>query len=221
MADIFSELDDDLRDEKLQEFWKEYGTWIISMIILAVLTTASVSIWRGMKISSETKNTAALIKTLYQDDVDQLVNYAEQASTNHAVIAEFMAGALFVEKGEYAKALGVYKKISETSGVDKSYKDLAVLRAISLEIGTVDTAILEKKLSAFDKENHAWRFMALELKALNYAQAQNFDKALSVLETVLSKKNVPYALVRRMQMLKGLYLIQLQQMKKKAEGGVK
>jgi len=221
MADIFSELDDDLRDEKLQEFWKEYGTWIISMIVLAVLTTASVSIWRGMKVSSETKNTAALIKTLYQEDVDQLVIFADQASTNHAVIAKFMAGALFVEKGEHAKALDVYKKISETSGVDKSYRDLAVLRAISLEIGTVDTIILEKKLSAFDKENHAWRFMALELKALNYAQAQNFDKALSVLETVLGEKNVPYALVRRMQMLKGLYLIQLQQMKKEAEGGVK
>ncbi len=46
MTEIFDEISDDLRSEKLNQFWKENGAWIIGGALGAVLLTGSLTLWR-------------------------------------------------------------------------------------------------------------------------------------------------------------------------------
>ena len=44
MADIFNEVDEAVRRERLEKIWQRYGTWIVAG---AVLIVAAVGGWRG------------------------------------------------------------------------------------------------------------------------------------------------------------------------------
>jgi hypothetical protein len=44
LADIFNEVDEAVRRERLEKIWQRYGTWIIAA---AVLIVAGVGGWRG------------------------------------------------------------------------------------------------------------------------------------------------------------------------------
>ncbi len=44
MADIFSEVDEEVRRERLKQLWDRYGIFLIA---LAVLIVAGIGAWRG------------------------------------------------------------------------------------------------------------------------------------------------------------------------------
>ncbi len=56
MADIFHEVDEEVRRERLQKLWERYGIYVIA---LAVLIVAAIGVWRGYEYWETKKATAA------------------------------------------------------------------------------------------------------------------------------------------------------------------
>ena len=56
MSDIFNEVDEEVRRERLQALWKRYGNLILAILILAV---AAVGGWRGYQYWEAKKAAAA------------------------------------------------------------------------------------------------------------------------------------------------------------------
>ena len=54
MADIFQEVDEDLRRERLEKLWQRYGNLVIAVCILIV---AAVGAWRGYEYWQNKKST--------------------------------------------------------------------------------------------------------------------------------------------------------------------
>jgi hypothetical protein len=43
MSDIFQEVDEIMKQERMEKFWKQNGAWIIAFIVLTILGTAAIS----------------------------------------------------------------------------------------------------------------------------------------------------------------------------------
>src|SRR5262245_37572446 len=134
MTEIFDEIGEELRREKLNQFWKENGSWIIGGAIGAVLLTAAMTFYRHWNFERDVKQTAALSRLVDAGEYAKLEGFAAGSDKNHAMMARFLAADAYVERNEKDKAIALYNDIAKTTGLDSNWRDLARLHSISLRL---------------------------------------------------------------------------------------
>ncbi|UOM33353.1 tetratricopeptide repeat protein [Acuticoccus sp. I52.16.1] len=147
MTDIFDEVEEDLRRERLAKVWDRYGIYVITVAVLVVVVTAG---WRGYewwRVNSERsagEEYAALLADVDAQgpaaDTAALAKFAEDAPSGFSVLARFRKATAEVAAGEPAAATETLRAISGDSGVPNLYRDLARVREGQILIDTGDTA---------------------------------------------------------------------------------
>ncbi|MCK5658545.1 MAG: tetratricopeptide repeat protein [Alphaproteobacteria bacterium] len=203
MADIFDEINDDLRHEKLRQFWKENGPWIIGCAVGAVLLTGAQSFWRYWEHKSDVAATVELIRLV--DDPSGLENFAGIEDKSHATIAHFAAAGAYLEQGEKNKAIALYDTIAKTSGIDMPLRDLARVLSISQRLDKDSPDKLLKELAALSGDDGTWRYTAWELEALLAVRQGNLQKAMDALAKITSEPLAPLNVRSRALILHDLY----------------
>lgn len=204
MTHIEEEIEDDLRRQKMEQFWKENGSWIIICAILAVVFTGALTWWRQHEYKQNVAQTAALLEVLKENDTKALGEFALKSDKDHGAIALFTAAALHSKRNQDAEAVTLYRKIEGTSGLDSTYRDLAKLLRISKSIGAEDPAQLHKDLTPLAAKG-AWRYSALELQALLFAREHKMKEAAEVLTRLTQDSNAPNDVRMRASTLRELY----------------
>jgi hypothetical protein len=206
MTDVFDEIADDLRREKLNQFWKENGSWIIGGVVAAVLLTAGLSFWRQWEYRRNTAATAELVRLVTAADLPQLENFARTGDKNHAMIAKFVAAATHLEHGEKDQATALYDSIAATSGLDKTWRELAQLLSIGQRLDGDDPEKLKQELSALSSDKSAWRYTALEFSALLDARQGDRQAAIDALTKITADPLAPTDARTRAFTLRELYI---------------
>ena len=115
MADIFKEVDEDLRRDNLEKLWKKYSFQIIGMVVAVVLAVAGVQGWQAYDLDQRGKLSdrygAAL--DLAQDGdtaagLDALIDMSEASDSGYAGLAAFEEARLRVESGDTAGAIALW-----------------------------------------------------------------------------------------------------------------
>lgn len=206
MPDVFDEISEDLRHEKLKLFWKENGSWIIGAAIGAVLLTAVLTVWRQWEYRRNTAATAELTRVVASADLPQLKSFAEAGPENHAMMARFAAASLHLERGEKDQAIALYDAIAGTSGIDRTWRDLAGIFSIGQRLDKGDPEKLKKELAAIAGGKSPWRINALELQALLAARTGQAQQAAEILIGIAADSGVPDDARTRALALRALYL---------------
>ncbi|MCE9508530.1 MAG: tetratricopeptide repeat protein [Alphaproteobacteria bacterium] len=206
MTDVFDEISDDLRREKLNQFWKENGSWIIGGAVIAVLLTGALSFWRQWEYRRNTAATSELVRLVTASDLPTLESFAKTGSKNHAMLARFMAAGAHLEHNEKDQAIALYNDIAETSGIDKTYRDLARVLSIGQRIDKDDPEKLQRELSALSDDKGVWRYTALELEALLSARQGRMQDAVDVLTKITADPLAPADARTRAFTLRELYM---------------
>jgi len=210
MVEILDEISDDLRQQKLNQFWEENKYWIIGGVIASIIATGAMSFWRQWEYSRDTRNTSELSRLIADiSNIGNLENFSKTTDKNHAVVAKFILADTYINNGEKAKAITAYKEIAETSGVDKTYRDLAKTLSIGQRIDSDDPKKLEQELSDLINDNSTWRYTALELTALLNAKQGKFDVAINTLNKITSSPDAPTELRNRAITLHELYTAEI------------
>lgn len=169
MADIFQEVEEDLRRDKALIFWKKYQNHILGLVILVIAVTAGISGWRAYRQHQiESAGTAYLqaMQTLERDPKaagPQFDALAKQ-SGGFAVLARFQQANLALKNGDKAKAAQLFQNIAGDSSVDKAMKDMAaILGGLTLlDLNKPDDA--SKLVAPLTGDNQPYRFSALEIQ---------------------------------------------------------
>lgn len=217
MADVFDEIDDDIRHEKLKQFWKENGSWIIGGSIGAVLMTGALTFWRQYEYRSNTKATTELSSLITAGDMGKLESFAKATDKNHAVIAQLIAAGTYVKRGETAKAVELYNELADTSGVDKSWRSLAKLLSIAQRLDSDKPETLTKELAEIAGDKSAWRYSAREMQALLAARQNKMQEAVDILTALTADPQAPSDIRTRAFTLRELYVAEIKPEKKTLE----
>lgn len=206
MSDVMREIDDDMRQQRLREFWVENRAWIIGGIILAIVMTAGMSYWRQQTMTRNAQATYELFSAMDRADETALAALAESGKGAHGALAAFLSAGIHAQKGDNAAAAAVYDRIAATRGLDQTYRDLATLLAVSHRLDTEETQKLHTALKPLTAQKSVWRFSALELQALLFAREGKMTEAAAALGTLTADADAPDEVRARATTLRALYL---------------
>lgn len=136
MTDIFKEIEEDLRAERLQNFWKRYSLAFALVALVIVLGSAGYVGWRdhqqGVRAAEGNKFSAAL-SLADKGDADAalaaLSGVASTSSGGYAVLARLDAASLEASNGKIDDALKSYDAIAADAKLETVFRDLATLSA--------------------------------------------------------------------------------------------
>jgi len=185
MSDIFREIDEELRRDRLAQVWKRYGSFIIGLAVILVVATGGVTAWReyqhGERRQDGVTYTNALVLAQggqVQEAIQALGGLGSGADHGHAFLARFQMAALQAQAGDRAAAIATYQAIADDGGVDPIYRDLATLMVAMQGLESGDPAAIIAKLQPVASGSGPWRPSALEVTAL--AQLRAGDKQAAI-----------------------------------------
>jgi hypothetical protein len=198
VADIFQEVDEDLRRDKALAFWKKYQNHIIGFAIIAIAATAGFSGWRYWKQQRIDANGAAYLQALQTLEKDPKAAVAQfetlaKDGGGFAVLAQFEQASQTLKDGDKAKAAEQFTAIAHDGSVDKALKDLAaVLGGLAwLDAGKPEDAA--KLIEPLTGDNQPYRFSALEIQAQAALAAGDRAKAKTIYEQLKQLGTLPSA----------------------------
>lgn len=210
MADIFSEVDEEVRRDKAAQFWAKYQNVIIGLAILIVLGTAG---WRYFEHQRRLAAEEAGAKFQAAVQLAQQGKNAEAEgafqsiargnAAGYAVLARLRAAgeAGLRDRDEGVKA---FDAIAADSTVDKSFRDLAALRAAILAVDKAPLDEARRRLEPLTSADGVYRHTAREVLALAAFKAENFDLASKWSDTIIADAQTPASVRQRAQTLQAL-----------------
>jgi hypothetical protein len=203
VVDLFDEVEEELREERMHELLKKYGGLLFGAALLAI---AAVAGWKGW--------------TWYQQkqDLDAASLYLAAASStaaagvagpNRAVaIAAFEAVAarapegyrelarlreatLRADSGDLDGASAVWDQVAADTSADPLLRDLASLTWCVYHADKGDPALLEGRLKPLAAPGNAWRSLAAEQLALLDLRQGQVEAAKAQLRKLVEDTTAP------------------------------
>jgi hypothetical protein len=173
VADIFHEVDEEVRREQLKKLWDRYSIYLIA---LAVLIVAGMAAWRGYEYwvakkaaaaGAEFEAAIALNEEGKRAEAEAaFAKVAAEAPAGYRVLARMRAaGALALSKP--ADAIKAYDEISADASLGVVWQDLAAVRAGLLLVDTAPLADMKRRLDPVAEPTRSFRHTARELLALS------------------------------------------------------
>ncbi|CAO3420213.1 tetratricopeptide repeat protein [Azospirillum argentinense] len=211
MSDIFREVDEDLRRDRMERVFKRYGGIMLAAALAVVAATGGTVAWRNWQQSQKQNETTALAAALSQASqgpdkgVEALAAFAGKADPGMAALAQLNAAALLAREGKTAEAVAVYDKLSGTAGASAVYRELAALLSVMHQLESGDPAQLQARLQPLTADANPWRFSAREMSAVLAARAGDKERARTLFQQLADDSQAPAGVRSRAADLATLY----------------
>lgn len=208
---IFREVDEELRSDRMRNFWKRFGPYIIGAAVAVVALVALNEGWRWWQDSqaaaASDKFYAALDIANGTDSAaaQQAFNdVVTSGSTGYATLARFRQAALLAKDGKTDEAITAYDALSTTES-NQNIKALALVFAADLFIDKGDVAAVEQRIGGLNVAGNPLRNAAREALGLAQYKAGDLTKAQALFQEILADPLTGQELAGRVQ----IYLAQL------------
>lgn len=199
VGDIFREIDEEIRQERLERLWRRHGKHVIAAGVAVVLAVAAVTGWDQYRSSQRQADGArfAAAKALLADgktaDAAALFTaLGRESGAGYGALARFHAAALDAGQGRAADAARAYEAIAAAGSVDRSLRDLAtVLSALHGIDAGVDGSELAARLQPLAADGHPWRHTARELLGLLAERSGDPAKARDYYRRIVDDVDAP------------------------------
>ena len=212
MADIFKEVDEDLRREKLTKLWKKHGREVIGLALMIVLAVAGVQGWRAYDLDRRgtlSDRYAAALDLAADGDtaagLNALIDLSEADGSGYAGLAAFEEARLRVASGDIGGAIALWDRIAAESGLGEGFRSAATLLSVLAQIDAGDPGVLGGRLEPLAAAGEPFRATARELLALLALREGDRAGARELYAKIADDREAPSGLRQRAtQMLTAL-----------------
>jgi hypothetical protein len=210
VADIFHEVDEEVRREQLKKLWDRYSIYLIA---LAVLIIASMAAWRGYEYWVAKKAAAAGAQFEAAIALSEEGKRAEAEAAFAKVAAEAPAGYRVLARMRAAGALAqskatdavkAYDEISADASLGAIWQDLAAVRAGLLLVDTAPLTEMRRRLEPVAEPTRSFRHTARELLALSAWRNHDVAAARKYLDMIAGDAESPIGVRARADVLSAL-----------------
>jgi len=210
VADIFQEVDEEVRRERLKKLWDQYGYVFIALCVLIV---AGVGGWRGYQYWQAKKAGESGVAYEQAMQLAQAGKHKEADAAFARIAAGGTAGyrvlARLREATELAQtdqkaALGAYDALAADKNAGQIIEDLAAVRAGLLLVDSAPYSEMQKRLEPLAGSNRSFRHTARELLALSAWKTGDLADARKWTDMMMSDPETPGGTRSRAQILSEL-----------------
>ncbi len=170
MSDIFREVEEDVRRERLEKLWKKYGDYVIAVVAVIVVGVAGYKLWQHYETVQNAKASIAYSAAVQLSNsgksaeaAQAFAKIAQNAPRGYAVSARLAEADALLAGGNTADAIALYKTIAQEN--KKELGDLARIRAAWASADSASKSDLQTLLAPLTDPKSSWRFMAREILA--------------------------------------------------------
>lgn len=203
MADIFQEVDEEVRRDEQLKLWQRYGKFIIAGMVLVIAITAGIVGWREYERSKALEESAkfeAAARLAAGDKAKEAATafgrVAKNAETGYRDLALMREAALKLNAGDAKAAAALYDQVAEGGG-DPALRDMATILSVTAQLETGKPDELRARLQPMLAKDHTWRHSARELAALISLRTGDKKGAREMLTLARDDRAAPPSLRRR------------------------
>ena len=210
MADIFHEVDEEVRRERLQKLWDRYSIYVIA---LGVLIVSAIGGWRGYEYWEAKKAAAAGAAFESALNLSEAGKHAEAESAFAKIAAEAPAGyrilarlraAAELAQINSADAVKAYDELAADSSLGAALQDLVAVRAAMLTVDNGPLSEMQRRLDSVAEPGRAFRHNARELLALSAWRNHDFTAARRYIDMIATDAETPPGTRARTDVLSAL-----------------
>jgi hypothetical protein len=210
VADIFQEVDEEVRREQLQKLWERYQNFAYAGIFLILVGVGGYRLyeWYETKRAAETGAAFEAAQMLDQESkpAEAETAYAKVVTDGTASYRDLARVRQAADLAQRDSKLGIaaYEKIADDSSVDLAWRDLAGLRAGSLYLDAGSFNEARSRLEPLASEGRPYRYTARELLALGAWRAGDTAAAKRWFDLIVTDIQTPQATRQRIEALSAL-----------------
>ncbi len=200
LADIFREVDEEVRSERAKELWRKYGAFVIGAAVLAVLAVGGFQLWNHLQAEAAAEASLRLEEAAVQADgekpADAAAAFAALAAEGGGagLLARFGEAAELARQGGIEAALARYEALAADEDTDPVYRDLARLFQGMTEL---DAGRPEAAIAALEGLSGALRYSAAETIAAAHAALGDRTAAVAGFKALADDAAAPVGVRRR------------------------
>lgn len=180
MTDIFREVEEDVRRERVERFWNAYRTWIIAFVVLVFAGIGGWQLWdrhdRELRSQAASQMMAAQRITNARDAANAFHDLSD-APHGYGKLAKLAQANAMVAAGQRDDGVALYKQLAaDDSGVVGTTARLRAAWALADTAGRVQ---LNDLLAPLMTSGNPWRQNAQEVLAYADYRALDIKSALA------------------------------------------
>jgi len=199
LSDIFREVEEEVRRERLAKFWKAYGDYVIALLAVIILGVAGWQLWlryeAGQRAKASTAFAAAQAVSNPAQAADMFAKLAKAAPSGYAELSKLSEANAEAASGRADEAVALYKQVAaDDSGPVGA---VARLRAAWILADNASRADLATLLDPINQPGNAWHEMAQEVLAYSDYKAGKMKAAAGEFGALAADPQTPDALRNR------------------------
>jgi hypothetical protein len=202
VVDIFDEVDEDLRAERMARFARRYAVGFAALAVLIVIGVAGWQVWLWHRNQEDARAATAFIAVL--DKAAQRGSAAERqalagdfatvaatAPSGYATLARLNQASLLADAGQLPQAETIWNGLMNDGSLSPVLRQVATLGWASHEIDTAEPSLIQARLEPLSAEDNPWRPIALQYLALLDIRLGHADEAVKTLQSVANDISTP------------------------------
>ncbi|MGQ0742269.1 MAG: tetratricopeptide repeat protein [Alphaproteobacteria bacterium] len=196
MADIFREVEEEVRRERYQKLWKKYGNLIVGVAALAVVAVAGYQLYQRWDLSQREEASRQLQAAAQLAGSNRFAEadaafkkLADEGPRGYAILAQFQRAALATVAGKRDQGIAIYRDLIRLE--DRNLASVARVRLAWAQAETDTRDAVAQTLRPLTGANNPWRFAANEILAFVDLRLGRRDEALRAYEQLAADTKAP------------------------------
>jgi hypothetical protein len=211
-GDVFvREVDEALRADNLQNFFRQYGLWIGGTIAAGLAALAGWIVWQNSQEQAagvRSEEYVVVVDSLRRNNVDGAANALKPLLTaeqdGYRGAAHLMQANIALEKQDRKAAIAAYKKIAGDSSLPETIQQLALIRQTAAEYDDLKPQQVIDRLKPLAVKDGPWLGSAGELVALAYLEMKQNKAAGAMFGLIARDDAVPDTIRSRARQMAGV-----------------
>ncbi len=208
MANIFNEVDEDIRKERYKKLWSRYGKYLIGLI-LSIILVFSINQYLVSKNIADNKKLLEIYFAASEDIEKKQFELANESlnkiyNDKNDTLAAFSAFKLsesFLKNNNKIGAIASLENIFSNDSFETIYRELALYKYIMINFDVLDISNIESKINTINTKERQLNPYFKELIGIKYITTGDKAKAASIFNELSSSENTPFDLKIRLEKL--------------------
>lgn len=203
MVDIFDEVEEELREERMQEFLKKNGVLLFAAALMVIGAVAGWKAWGWYENRQDTDAANRYLAAATRTEaagvagpnlpaaIAAFQTVEASAPEGYRVLARLREAALRADSGDPRGAAALWDQVAADSSADPLLRDLASFTWCLHYADKGDPALLEGRLKPLAAPGNAWRSLAREQLALLELRQGHTEAAMTQLKKLAEDTTAP------------------------------